>query len=166
MQIYLIYQVYNLKALKTHIDAILKVNTVTSFYCPHKQIKHVQDTVRNPICIPPPHFIIMLQLVFVKALYETLIHTPTSFFTLNCSRFKTRPDSPDDSTDAPTEGGSGISSFVHGAVPQKQNRLNSNSYFFYLGSLSLLLKAGAKEKRGLLEHPIASDLHFWRYPSK
>lgn len=70
MQIYLMCHVYNLRALKTHIDAILNVSTVTSLYRSHMQIKCVQDSVRNPTCIPPLHFIIMLQLV--KALYETL----------------------------------------------------------------------------------------------
>lgn len=38
MQIYLIFQVYNLKALKTHRAETLNVNTVTSLYWPHKAI--------------------------------------------------------------------------------------------------------------------------------
>lgn len=97
MQIYLIYQVYNLKALKTHIDAILNVHTVTSLYWPHKQIKYVQDILRNKIWIPSPYFIIMLHFLFVKALYETLTCTPTSFFTLSCPRLQPRPGSPDSS---------------------------------------------------------------------
>lgn len=106
----------------------------------------MQDRVRSPICSLPPHFIIMLQLIFVKALYETLLHTPTSFFTLTCPRLKNRPDSPDYSTEAPKEGDSCISSFVHGTFSQKQKSQNSNSYFSTLGPYHFYLRLGQKKR--------------------
>lgn len=115
MQIYLIIQVYSLKAITTHTAAILNVNTVTSLYRSHKAIKYVLDSIRNLICNPQPHFIITLQLISVKVLYDTLIHTPTSFFTLTCPRLETSPD------------------------PEFQLLL------FYLGSLLLWLKPGQKQ---------------------
>ena len=102
----------------------------------------MQDTVRNPICIPQPHFIIMLQLVFVKAFYETIIHSPPSFFALTCLRLKTRLDSPDSSTDRPEEGDSCISSFVQWDVSHKQKSWNSTSYFSTLGLYHFCLRLG------------------------
>lgn len=59
--------------------------------------------------------------MFVKAFYEPLIHTPTSSFTLTCLRLKTRPDSPDRPTDAPTEG-DGLSPHLYrGLLPRNRS---------------------------------------------
>lgn len=129
MHIYLIWQAYNLKALKPPIDAILNVNTVTSLYWSHKQIKHVQDTASNPSLHPSsPLYNHASGCVCKGFLWAT---NPYSYFLLhshlpeieNQTRF---PRSPHRCTHRRWRF---ISPFVQGAVAQKQKRWNSNSCF-------------------------------------
>lgn len=129
MHIYLIWQAYNLKALKPPIDAILNVNTVSSLYWSHKQIKYVQDTASNPSLHPSsPLYNHASGCVCKGFLWAT---NPYSYFLLHSHlpEIENQTRFPRSSHRCTHRRWRFISPFVHGAVAQKQKRWNSNSCF-------------------------------------
>lgn len=125
MQIYLTCQASNLKALKTQTDAILNVNKVTSSYSPH--ILKKSTRYGKKFHLHPSHptllscFNLDVQRLLVKQESKVLSNCSLSPALLLQSNEMPYI--------APDKDASYLSSFLHGALTQKQNYLDYNSYF-------------------------------------